>query len=279
MKNEEDESFFRRTIRAWSKSPFLVLLVILFYIAFYFFFGILGSISFGVLKGSAFIDILCAILALIVLTSFTPYGCDLFDSTGHSFKDKTTKEIGIILIVVTFICLYFIGQIFGTMIFHLGDASFAHYKQESQAPYWATFFLSVIVAPICEELFYRGAIYYTLKRAYSMWLAIIIQALIFAFMHGTKVHLPGTIALAIFNALLLELTGKFRYNILTHMTYNLVATLPTGLMIPNVLMSWPVVIVSYILLLAVLAYFYIYLQEMPVNLEKTNKNWLEKLYL
>lgn len=278
MNNEEKEPFFRRTIRSWSKSPLLVWLLILFYIAFYFFFGIFGSIAFGVLNGSAFVDILCAVLAILVLTTFTPLGCDLFDSTGHSFKNRSTQEIALVVIIVTFVCLYIIGQAFGTAIFRLGDAGFANYQKESQAPYWMTFFLSVLVAPICEELFYRGAFYYTLKRAYPTAIAIIIQALIFGLMHGTKVHLPGTIALAIFNALLLELTGKFRYNILAHMIYNLFATLPFSLLLPDVLLNWYVIVPLYILLLGVLVYFYVYIQRMPTQLEKTNKIWYERLH-
>lgn len=275
----EKEPVFTRTIRQWSKSPFLVWVLLLFYLFFYYFFAIFGSLALGVIDGSTFVDILCAAFSIVILTNFTSLGCNIFNSRGYVFKNKKQKEIALALLVITFICLYIVGQVFGTLIYNAGDASFASYRKESQAPYYVTFVLSVIVAPICEELMYRGAVYYTFKRAFPTIVAIVIQALVFSLMHGTKVHLPGTFVLAIFNALLLELTGKFRYNIASHAIYNLIATLPNGMFYPKFLFNWWLIIVLYVVILGMFFYYYVHLKKMTEKPVKAPKTILDKLHI
>ena len=48
---------------------------------------------------------------------------------------------------------------------------------------------SIIIAPIIEELLYRGVLLRTLER-YGKWFAIIISALVFGLMHGNAVQFP-----------------------------------------------------------------------------------------
>lgn len=48
---------------------------------------------------------------------------------------------------------------------------------------WALMAFAVVVAPVCEELFFRGLIYRTLRRYIDIRIAIVIQGLLFGFMH------------------------------------------------------------------------------------------------
>lgn len=85
---------------------------------------------------------------------------------------------------------------------------------------------SVVVAPVLEELVYRGALLRALER-YGRWFAITLSALIFGLMHGNAVQLPVafvigmvfgylslkyslrlTIVLHVLNNLFVELTGR-----------------------------------------------------------------------
>lgn len=50
-------------------------------------------------------------------------------------------------------------------------------------------FYSIAVAPVCEELIYRGMVLRYLER-YGRWFALIISAVVFALMHGNAVQMP-----------------------------------------------------------------------------------------
>lgn len=81
--------------------------------------------------------------------------------------------------------------------------------------------IAVTIAPITEELIFRGFLYRMVRRYYSIPVGIILSSVLFGFAHGTTEHLPVTFALTMFNCLLIEITGKLYYCIFFHVLYNL----------------------------------------------------------
>ena len=80
--------------------------------------------------------------------------------------------------------------------------------------------MAVIVAPIAEELIFRGYFYGILRRFAGRVPAILISSLLFAAIH---LHLPSMLGLgllAIILCLLYERTGSLWANILMHATFN-----------------------------------------------------------
>lgn len=59
----------------------------------------------------------------------------------------------------------------------------AHSKEAPLTTY-ATLIAAVVVAPICEEIFFRGFVFAGLRRSMPVWWAIILSALIFATTHA-----------------------------------------------------------------------------------------------
>jgi membrane protease YdiL (CAAX protease family) len=57
----------------------------------------------------------------------------------------------------------------------------------------ATLLVAVIVAPFCEEIFFRGYFFQGLRLRISIWLAVIVSAVIFGLAHGDL----GSLALLI----------------------------------------------------------------------------------
>ncbi|ACB94420.1 CPBP family intramembrane glutamic endopeptidase [Beijerinckia indica] len=53
--------------------------------------------------------------------------------------------------------------------------------------------LTVVFAPICEELFFRGWIYTSLRAQFGLILALLVSSGIFAFLHYEKTHLYALI--------------------------------------------------------------------------------------
>lgn len=80
-------------------------------------------------------------------------------------------------------------------------------------------FYSIAVAPICEEVIYRGALLRYLER-YGRWFAIFISALVFALMHGNAVQFPIAFVIGqVFGYLALKYS--LRLTILLHVMNNL----------------------------------------------------------
>ena len=66
----------------------------------------------------------------------------------------------------------------------------------------ATLLVAVIVAPFCEEIFCRGYFFQGLRLLLSVWLAVVLSAVVFGLAHGD----PGSLALLIVIGLALAFT-------------------------------------------------------------------------
>jgi membrane protease YdiL (CAAX protease family) len=80
--------------------------------------------------------------------------------------------------------------------------------------------IAVVGAPVTEEILFRGVIYSWLKKNWGFTMALVMNSLIFAFVH---LHLPSFLPLfllAIGFTLLYEWTGNLLANILMHAGFN-----------------------------------------------------------
>lgn len=229
--------------KSWWGSWLLLLIVL----AIYFVFGAWFATAFGVILGTVYLDIFLAAFSLWFLAN-RKY--NLFNESKRKIASKKQLFWLIGISILVFLLIFYLGQTFGTAIYMHGDSNFARYAKASKTTLINTIAMSVFFAPISEELLYRGFIYNLFRAKYSILTSCLVQAAIFSLMHGTLVHIPGTFSLAIFNVILLEYTGKFRYNILSHMMYNILTFLSLNIKVPNLLLRLPVISFLYLLLIA-----------------------------
>ena len=85
------------------------------------------------------------------------------------------------------------------------------------------FIALVVVAPICEEIVFRGWLYGKLRRKMSMGAAILVVSVFFGIMHGQWNVGINVFALSILLCLEREVTGTIYASILTHMIKNGIA--------------------------------------------------------
>lgn len=78
-----------------------------------------------------------------------------------------------------------------------------------------------ILAPFLEEMLFRGLLYQTLKKYYSMAITIVIQATIFAVIHVNPLQMLYTFILALLLVWLLESANSLWAAIIMHMSFNL----------------------------------------------------------
>ena len=84
---------------------------------------------------------------------------------------------------------------------------------------WLSFLSVVIVAPICEELMFRGLIYQGL-RGLGVWKAAVLSALMFALLHLNINQFAYAFVLGIILSLCVEITGSLYSSMILHFLIN-----------------------------------------------------------
>jgi CAAX protease family protein len=90
---------------------------------------------------------------------------------------------------------------------------------------------ALVIAPVAEELIFRGYIFGVLRRYTGKWWALLISALVFAAIHAHIPSLAGLFALAITLTLVYEGTGSLWAAILMHSLFNAITVVFT--------LAWP----------------------------------------
>ena len=104
-------------------------------------------------------------------------------------------------------------------------------------------FLSVgFVAPVAEELLFRGFIFGTLKKEMPPWVAILISAVIFGVAHMTPLGIIYATGLGILMGWLTWRTGSVVPSLFFHMAYNCTQAYSDGLPIIIAVVSIPILI-------------------------------------
>jgi membrane protease YdiL (CAAX protease family) len=90
--------------------------------------------------------------------------------------------------------------------------------------YLIAFVTLVVVAPLAEEILFRGYLYGKLRKlAVPVWIVILVVSLLFAAVHGQWNVALDVFALSIVLCVLREMTGSIWAGILLHMIKNSVA--------------------------------------------------------
>ncbi|MCP3937018.1 MAG: CPBP family intramembrane metalloprotease [Actinomycetia bacterium] len=83
------------------------------------------------------------------------------------------------------------------------------------------FITAGVVAPVVEELFFRGVLQGALERLTRPWLAVAVAATVFAASHFQLVELLGLLLFALLVGYLVRRTGRLSFAIFTHIGFNL----------------------------------------------------------
>jgi uncharacterized protein len=86
-----------------------------------------------------------------------------------------------------------------------------------------------LVAPVLEELFFRGVLLPALADRFGQAPGIVISSAVFALSHLEPIALPGLFAFGVIAALLVRRTGRLAPSILCHIAFNTVVVISLGL--------------------------------------------------
>ncbi len=98
------------------------------------------------------------------------------------------------------------------------ELGFTHLTQYFE--YLLAFITLVIVAPVAEEVLFRGYLYGKLRRSAPIWLAMLITSALFGFIHGKWNVAIDVFALSVVMCSLREITGSIWAGILLHIMKN-----------------------------------------------------------
>ena len=81
-------------------------------------------------------------------------------------------------------------------------------------------FAAVVVAPVCEEIIFRGYLYPVAKRFAGPWVAALCNALLFSAAHGSLSALLPLFAFGLVLVLIYEMTGSIWAPMAVHFVFN-----------------------------------------------------------
>jgi membrane protease YdiL (CAAX protease family) len=91
--------------------------------------------------------------------------------------------------------------------------------------FWLTLLLTVIVAPIVEELVFRGVLFPAIRKRYGLFVGIVASSLIFTLVHINPIQMISVLPLGIYLAIMYQRTGSIYPGMILHATWNLVVLL------------------------------------------------------
>ncbi len=86
---------------------------------------------------------------------------------------------------------------------------------------------TVLVAPLAEELFFRGFAFPPLRRRLGLWLAIAVDAALFTALHFTPTVFPPLFVLGALFCLLYQYTGSLWPGVILHASVNALSVFAT----------------------------------------------------
>lgn len=87
--------------------------------------------------------------------------------------------------------------------------------------FWYTFALSVVLAPIVEEVVFRGILFPAISRRYGTIMGVIVSSLVFTLVHINPIQMLSVLPLGIYLAIMYRRTGSIYPGMILHATWNL----------------------------------------------------------
>lgn len=140
---------------------------------------------------------------------------------------KFSLRVGCAWAAALFIASYFARAIYVAIAtalgFHFGVQQILTRLDVEGVGFLLTLFVGSIVAPLAEEIFFRGFLYGGLRARLGVRWAIVVTSLFFAALHFSFEVLIPILVLGIFLAILYELTGSLYPGMILHVSNNLIA--------------------------------------------------------
>jgi membrane protease YdiL (CAAX protease family) len=153
--------------------------------------------------------------------------------TYVNFKKISVKDGLNIFAFGIFLNLFFVALLNFAAMFLPIDAQMNKYAEVMEPMLNGNIILIiiavVIVAPIFEEIVLRGIVFNDFKKAVPVWLALVIQGLVFGIMHMNLIQGTYAFFLGVMLGILYLYYKSIWIPILMHLSFNLTSTVLSGI--------------------------------------------------
>lgn len=158
--------------------------------------------------------------ALLVAPVLIYYMCKK-QSLIQSVGIKLVPAKVVFLLIPTAICVSWIAEFVNlvSQLFVTNEIGSYVGGLVNEYPFLITFFVTAVMPAFCEEVVFRGMIYQGYRR-YSMLLATILSAALFALMHMNLNQMSYALAIGVCLALVNEAVGSMLPSMLIHLYIN-----------------------------------------------------------
>lgn len=167
--------------------------------------------------GSVVVDAFAIAFAALVLWAMGP-------------ARRTAPETPLWAVAILFACTWVFGQaVSAWFALHVDDVDFAAYTSNMASfGVWGYLALTLVVAPVSEELLFRGVTQRALAAGIGVRGALVAQAVCFSLCHGTATHLVPTFLTGLLFGWVVSRTGRLIWAVAAHAANNAVSLLLAG---------------------------------------------------
>ncbi|GLV56450.1 hypothetical protein KDH_32910 [Dictyobacter sp. S3.2.2.5] len=139
--------------------------------------------------------------------------------------------LAVLLVLGLLVLIILLNQVYSYLIttFHLplqtNDQLVLQRAKTAPITTYVSLFIAVVVAPFCEEIFFRSFSFMGLKNGMPPVIAVILSALIFGAAHGDPASLPVLFFIGIALAILRLVTGSYWPGYFLHFLNNALSAL------------------------------------------------------
>lgn len=168
--------------------------------------------------------IISGVLALLFLRAFFAFRKKKF-MTQTGIRPFAAKYWPAVFIGSVGLCLF---VNFGMQLLPIPEEVLADYAESSQAlmegPFIMLFVANAIMAPLVEEILFRGLVLSRLKKAMPVWLALVLSSFFFGLMHGQILWVCYTFLVGLVLGLAALKTDSTLAPMFMHFAFNLFGT-------------------------------------------------------
>lgn len=162
-----------------------------------------------------------SILAFIFMITY------YLDCQKKVYRKLTLKQVPLLgLFALTFL-IWISAQSMAAWLTDIGVV--VPPSPQPSADLWLYVILALVIAPVVEELLFRGIVYSHLRAQWGLGPAVIISALLFALMHGNLFQAIPSFLSGLFFATVYERSQRLYFVSLIHAFMNLLSVLLSGL--------------------------------------------------
>lgn len=189
-----------------------------------------GYVVFNIFEDPVNVTLVINIVGSIILWFFYLYHGNLIKLDRVKFKKLITDKRELLRNFGKLFGLWYVLQVFASRLYtDFSSLNFDTYSKASKDNFIGFCLLSLLIAPIFEELFFRGFIFGKLRQNFGAVVAGILNTLFFVAIHGTIVHIPVTFVLGLVLTTLYHKTDNILVSIIVHIICNSLSFLLVGL--------------------------------------------------